>query len=149
MKTFYITLKQAIHIHDLTIDVSGGGDKGSLNLGQLESVLENIQNDDWYPEFTDKLTHLFWGACQFHCFADGNKRIAISLGAEFLLMNGYVFVAGNFIRYMENISYHIAGGKIKKDLLRKVITALLEADEENEALKLEIYNAIGDELGNS
>ena len=138
----YIDLEHAIETHNLTVDVSGGGDKGILNQGQLESVLVNIQNDDWYPTFEDKLTHLFFCACNFHCFTDGNKRIAISLGAEFLLLNGYVFIAGKFIRYMENISYHVAAGKIDKNLLNRIVCALLDGKEEDEALKLEIYNAI-------
>lgn len=45
----YITLDQAIEIHRKTVEVSGGGAMGALNLGQLESVLENIQNDLYYP----------------------------------------------------------------------------------------------------
>ncbi|MDZ4183053.1 MAG: Fic family protein [Candidatus Cloacimonadaceae bacterium] len=143
----YFDLEHAIETHNLTVDVSGGGEKGAINPGQLESVLENIRNDDWYPTFEDKLTHLFFCACSFHCFVDGNKRIAISLGAEFLLFNGYVFIAGRFIRYMENISYHVAAGKIDKDLLHRIICALLDAKEEDESLKLEIYNAIKDDEG--
>lgn len=141
----YIELEHAIETHNLTVDVSGGGEKGLINPGQLESVLEHIKNDDYYPSFEDKLTHLVWGACKFHCFMDGNKRIAISLGAEFLLLNGYVFIAGKFIRYMENISYHVAAGNIAKDLLHRLICALLDGKEEDESLKLEIYNAIKDD----
>ena len=142
MRIIYIDLDRAIQTHSLTIYVSGGGDKGILNRGQLESILAHIRNDDYYPSFEDKLTHLIWGACKFHCFTDGNKRIAISLGAEFLLINGYVFIAGKFIRYMENISYHVAAGHIDKDLLGRIVSALLDGKEEDESLKLEILNAI-------
>jgi len=141
----YITIQQAIDTHLLTVHVSGGGDTSIINSGQLESVLSHIQNDDYYPKFADKLTHLIWGACKFHCFADGNKRIAISLGAQFLLINGYLVLAGNFIHYMENISYHVAAGNIEKDLLHRIVLALLEGKEEEESLKLEIYNAIKDD----
>lgn len=56
--------------------------------------------------------------CEFHCFADGNKRLAITLSAQFLLFNGYMSVAKNFFAITENISYHVAAGKINKDLLR-------------------------------
>lgn len=142
MRIIYIDLDRAIQTHSLTIDVSGGGDKGILNRGQLESILAHIRNDDYYPSFEDKLTHLIWGACKFHCFTDGNKRIAISLGAEFLLINGYVFIAGKFIRLMENISYHVAAGHIDKDLLGRIVCAMLDGKEEDESLKLEILNAI-------
>jgi death-on-curing protein len=138
----YITLQQAVDIHKRTIDVSGGGAEGALNLGQLESVLENIQNDLYYPSFEDKLTHLFFSANKFHCFEDGNKRIALSLGTQFLLLNGYVFVATHFMQEMENISYHVAAGRIDKDLLRTIITELLNEDELSESTRLAILEAI-------
>lgn len=74
MSRVYISLDQAVEIHGKTVEISGGGATGALNLGQLESVLEHIQNDLYYPTFEDKLTHLFFGASKFHCFEDGNKR---------------------------------------------------------------------------
>ena len=55
----YITLEQAKDIHAKTIQYSGGGTLGHFDLGRLESVLVNIQNDDYYPTFVDKITHLF------------------------------------------------------------------------------------------
>lgn len=83
MSIQYITIEQAIETHKKTIQYSGGGMDGQLNIGQLESVLEHIKNDEYYPTFVDKLTHLFFCACKFHCFQDGNKRIAITLSAHF------------------------------------------------------------------
>ena len=77
MPLIYINLEQAIEAHRKTVEVSGGGAMGPLDLGRLESVLEHIQNDLYYPEFEDKLTHLFFSANKLHCFQDGNKRIAI------------------------------------------------------------------------
>lgn len=59
MTVQYITIEQAIETHQKTIQYSGGGANGLLNKGQLESVLEHIKNDDYYPTFIDKLTHLF------------------------------------------------------------------------------------------
>jgi len=142
MPTIYLTLDQAVEVHRRTVRVSGGGIMGMLNIGMLESILNHIQNDDYYPTFEDKLTYLFFSACKLHCFADGNKRIAISLGAQFLLLNGYVFIAGRFIREMENISYHVAAGNIDRELLKKIITAFLNGNEDDEELKLEILHAI-------
>lgn len=139
----YINIDDAIQIHKMTIENSGGGATGHLDLGALESVLQHIQNDDYYPTFVDKITHLFFGACQFHCFQDGNKRIAITLSAQFLIINGYMKVAGMFFREMENISYHVAGGKIKEDLLKKIMESILKGEYgQDEELKLEIFNAI-------
>ena len=142
MGLIYLTLDQAIEVHRRTVEVSGGGALGYLELGTLDSVLQNIQNDDYYPSVEEKLTHLLFSACKFHCFQDGNKRIAITLCAQMLLLNGYLYCAGSFIREMENISYHVAAGNIDKDLLLDVITAHLQEDSENEALKLKILHAI-------
>ena len=139
----YITLEEALAIHLKTVENSGGGLTQCIDSRKLESVLCHIQNDDYYPEFVDKLTHLFFCACQFHCFADGNKRIAITLSTQFLLKNGYLFIAKDFIPKMENISYHVAAGKINKELLRKILGMLLDGTyDTDEEIKLDIYNAI-------
>ena len=138
----YITLEQAVETHQKTVAISGGGSLGRRDIGLLDSVLDNIQNDEYYPTFEEKLTHLFFGANKFHCFEDGNKRIAISLGAQFLLLNGYVFAATRFMREMENISYHVAAGRIGKDLLRVIITEVVNEDELSEATRLQILEAI-------
>ena len=142
MTLFYITIEQAIEIHRKTVEVSGGGDKGILDIGKLESVLEHIQNDDYYPGFIDKLTHLFFCSNKFRCFNDGNKRIAIALGAQFLLINGYVFILSRFIREMENISYHVASGAIDKELLFEVVFSVIHEPEISEEIKLKIFEAI-------
>lgn len=142
MPIIYPTIDQAIEVHQKTVEVSGGGVLGHLDMGRLESVLTHIKNDDYYPTFEEKLTHLFHCACKFHCFQDGNKRIAISLGAQFLLFNGYVFVARKFIQEMENITVYVAADRIGKPLLGEIINATINGDEDNEELKLKILNAI-------
>jgi death-on-curing protein len=144
MSVVYLTIEQVIETHRKTVEVSGGGTLEHLDLGKLESVLEHIQNDDYYPTFEDKLTHLFFSANKFHCFADGNKRIAITLSTQMLLFNGYLYCTGKFLHEMENISYHVAAGNIDKDLLHEIITAFLAEDMDNEELKLKIFNAISD-----
>lgn len=139
----YFTLEQAISTHQKTVMYSGGGALGHFDLGRLDSVLQNIQNDDYYPTFVDKLTHLFFCTCEFHCFEDGNKRLAITLSAYFLLLNGYMAVAKRFFEITENISYQVAAGKIDKGLLHRIMTAIMDGTyESDEELKLDIYNAI-------
>lgn len=139
----YPTLEDIENIHRKTIQYSGGGVFGHYDLGRLESVVQNIKNDDYYPNFVDKLTHLFFCTCKFHCFVDGNKRLAITLSAHFLLHNGHMAVAKSFFEVTENISYHVAAGKIDKDLLRQIMIAIMYGTyETDEELKLDIYNAI-------
>lgn len=139
----YISIDQVHSIYTKTIQHSGGGICQAISYGPLEGVLQNIQNDTYYPSFIDKLTHLFFCICKFHCFVDGNKRMAITLSAFFLLINGYMNVAERFFRNMENISYHVAAGKIDKELLQRIISAIMDGTYEyNEELKLDIFNAI-------
>ena len=146
MNVVYIDIDQAIETHRLTVQISGGGLLSVIDAGKLESVLAHIQNDDYYPTFVDKLTHLVFSANKFHCFSDGNKRISISLGAQFLLLNGYVFIARRFIQEMENISYHVAAGKIDKDFLKEIITSIIYEPDYPEDLKLKIYDAIKNDV---
>lgn len=138
----YLDLEKAKLIHSATIKVSGGGVEGIINIGSLESVLCFIQNDDYYPAFETKLIHLIYSVNKNHSFLDGNKRLSIALGIEFLLINGYYRYISKFIQEMENISYHLAAGKISEDLLAKIINSILYNIDFSESLKLEIYNAM-------
>ncbi|MBC8383346.1 MAG: type II toxin-antitoxin system death-on-curing family toxin [Candidatus Cloacimonetes bacterium] len=144
MGVVYFNFDMLYRTYQKTIEVSGGGSSGVRDRGQIESVLEHIQNDFYYPTFEDKLTHIFFSLNKFHCFSDGNKRIAISAGVLFLNLNGYVFRISDFITEMENISYHVAAGKIDKDFLKEIITAILYDESNNEELKLKILNAINE-----
>lgn len=122
----YFSLEIAEQIHRLTVIHSGGGAYGKIDLGKLDSVLQNIQNDDYYPTCADKITHLFFCACKFHAFEDGNKRIAITLPVALLQINGYGELANRFFKQTENITYHVAAGKINKDLLHEIVEAILD-----------------------
>jgi len=138
----YIPEELIEQIHSNTIDVSGGGDKGTIDIGRLKSVLTHIQNDDYYPNFVDKVTHLFFCVCKFHAFVDGNKRLAITLSAQFLILNGYGLICGKFIEEMENISYHVAANNISKDLLHEILESFLNGNYDSEEIKLKIFEAI-------
>ena len=145
----YISNEQAIDTHKKTIEYSGGGDYGIINIGYLESALEHIKNDDYYPTFEHKLVHLIWSINRNHSFSDGNKRLSITLGAQFLLLNGYMFCVKRFMEEMENISYHLAAGRIEKELLHKLVRSFLEGEDDfNEELKFEYLLASADgEIG--
>ena len=139
-ETLYFDAKDAIQRQDWIIENSGGM-SGINNLGQLDSCLTHIQNDLYYPEFIDKLTHLVFSIVKFHMFNDGNKRSSIALGAYFLKINGYE-IAQEFTQRMENIVVWIAENKIDKDLLRELIESLIYEDDYNESLKLKLLLAI-------
>ncbi len=135
-------IDNVILLHLKTIEVSGGGASGIININSLIAALDHIQNDDYYPTFEDKLTHLFFVANKSHCFQDGNKRIAITLGSIFLLKNGYITAAKEFLYKMEIISYHVAANNIDKALLFEIITSILNDEDYSEELKLKIAYAI-------
>ena len=138
MELIYADIRQALHIHDKILELSGGR-PGIKSQGELESVLHHIGNDDYYPEFEDKLTHLVFAVNKGHCFNDGNKRTSIGLGAFFLLANGLdAFVDKFIIEMADNI--------IDKALLHEIIVSLLYEPEYNEALKLKIIERLASAL---
>lgn len=142
MIIYFENIEEIIEIHRKTVEYSGGGALGILSERYLESALEHIKNDDYYPNFEDKLTHLFWSLNKNHIFQDGNKRIAITVSMMFLLKNGYMQISSRFIREMEAISYHVAAGNIDKPLLLKLITSFLYDDDYSDELKLELMSAM-------
>lgn len=106
----YITPEQARITHAKTIEYSGGGALEELDFERLESVLCNIQNDDWYPTFVDKLTHLFFSTCQFHCFADGNKRLAITLSSGLFFVNSLGILSKELGAILRSAVFDISSG---------------------------------------
>lgn len=137
----YIKIGFAIKTHDFIINESGGS-HGINNLGLLESVLDHIQNDSYYPEFEAKITHLVYSVNKNHAFSDGNKRSSIGLGAYFLEINGLEYCINRFIIEMENISVHVADNRIDKDLLREIIYSIVNEDDYSEELRIKIIDAI-------
>ncbi|EKO3501764.1 death-on-curing protein [Vibrio parahaemolyticus] len=138
---FYFDVAYAVKTHDWIIDNSGGL-TGTKDIGQLESPLEHMQNDWYYPEIEDKLTHLVFSINKNHAFNDGNKRSSLALGAYFLELNGFDYIVQHFVREMENIAVWVADNVIDKELLHKIISSILYEDEYSISLKLEIYEAV-------
>ena len=139
-ETLYFDAIHAIIVHDEIINRSGGF-KGIRDLGQLESILVHIQYDLYYPNFEDKLTHLFYAINKGHTFSDGNKRSSIALSTYFMEINGYDFVISKFISEMENIAVDVADNRIEKELLAEIISSVLYEDDYSEELKLKIIEA--------
>ncbi|MES2353833.1 MAG: type II toxin-antitoxin system death-on-curing family toxin [Pseudomonadota bacterium] len=142
LPTLYFDVPHAVREHDWIIECSGGR-AGLLSVENLESPLNHIQNDDYYPEFQDKLTHLVFAVIKHHAFNDGNKRSSITLGAYFLKLNGYDYVVKRFVIEMENIAVWVADNKIDKKLLGEIIESLIYEEGYSEALKLQIIHATG------
>ncbi|WP_042013340.1 type II toxin-antitoxin system death-on-curing family toxin [Aeromonas fluvialis] len=140
--TLYFDIAHAVAVHDWIIDQTGGH-PGILDQGRLDSALQHIQNDDYYPTFEEKLTHLVFAINKFHAFNDGNKRSSLTLGAYFLTLNGYDYCVPKFVTEMENIVVAVADNKIGKPLLQRLITSLIEDDDYPDELKLLLYEELG------
>lgn len=82
---------------------------------QLESILQHLQNIEYYPTIIDKLTHLFFGIIKFHCFNDWNKRTAIWAVTVYLELNDFI-IPDIFVK-LEDIAIWVAKWEITKDTL--------------------------------
>lgn len=141
MQYCYFDIEHATNVQDYIIKESGGR-SGLLNIGLLESILEHVRNDFYYPTLEDKLCHLFFSINKNHAFNDGNKRSSIVLSAYFLEINGADFIVDRFIKEMENIAVNVADNKIDKALLHEIICELIYKLEFSESLRLKLAQAL-------
>ena len=142
----YITWEELLHVYEKTVDESGGGFAGIRDRERLESVLEFVQNDMYYPTFEAKLTFLVSRICTGHLFDDGNKRMSLTLGVFFLLKNERYWAATTFMKSMEAIIMHVAAGHIDEELLARIIPPVITGKDFDEDLKLDIAHAMAAEL---
>lgn len=141
MDFLYLDTQHAIGVHDNIIETTGGL-TGVINIGLLDSVIEHIKNDMYYPSIEEKATHLLFSINKNHAFQDGNKRSSLALSAYFLEINGFSFMIKKFIIKMENIVVSVADNIIDKEMLQEIITSLIYEDDYSEELKLKIFRAL-------
>lgn len=141
MKFNYLNTEYAIKTHDKIIQISGGL-YGLKEIGNIDSVLNNIQIDEYYPTFEQKLNHLVFCVNKFHGFSDGNKRTSIALGTFFLIINGLENIANRFVTEMENITVAVAINLVDKEMLFEIIYSIINEEEYSEKLKLKIITAL-------
>ena len=66
-----------------------GGSLGIRDRGALESALARPQTG-YYGDLIQEAAALWESLSQNHPFVDGNKRVAVTVTAAFLKVNGYV-----------------------------------------------------------
>lgn len=138
----YIDYDEVLAIYRKMIDASDGGFDGVRDEGGIRATLDFVQNDLYYPAFADKLIYLMYRFCSGHFFNDGNKRIALTLGAYFLHRNNYYWHACICMRTLESIIYHVAASHIDQDLLLRIINSFMTSKDYDEELKIDIANAM-------
>lgn len=141
----YPTYNDLVAKHDEVIRKSGGA-IGVFNENLLQSFINFIQDNRYYPSFEEKLTHLVFLITKNHGFYDGNKRTAIIAGAFFLELNAFdQFFIDIFIQNMENIVLLTAQGLINKNQLQKIISDLIyngKLSEEAQMIYVELLGKI-------
>ncbi|EMY3554988.1 type II toxin-antitoxin system death-on-curing family toxin [Flavobacterium psychrophilum] len=141
MELNYFTTEYIIKTHQKIIEISGGI-PAVKNFGYIDSPIHHIQNDEYYPSFEDKLTHLVFSFNKNHGFHDGNKRTSIAVGLFFLIINGLDVFANKFVIEMENIAVTVAQNIIDRELLYEIIYSIINEEDYTESLKIKIYNAL-------
>ena len=136
----YFDVTHAVTVHDEIVNQSGGA-LGIIDIRLLDSTLDHVKNDEYYPELEHKLTHILFSINKNHCFRDGNKRASIALLAYFLEINNCAFKVEWFISEMENIAVDVADNRIDKDLLFEIVTSIIYEEDYSEELKLKIIHS--------
>lgn len=89
--TVYLTLEQALELHDDAMEAFGGS-PGVRDAGALASALAQPAMEafgvELYPTLMDKAAAYLFFLARNHAFVDGNKRTSYACAAMFLLLNG-------------------------------------------------------------
>lgn len=123
----YLSLDDTIILHNKMMKIMGGlqgFDKSRINY--LESALQHIKNDDFYPTILDKLAHLLFCCVKFHPFLDGNKRSAILIARVFIMINAPEILPNDFYQKLENVVVSVASDEIDKEKLKAILADILK-----------------------
>ena len=124
----YLTLDEALILHgDIMQEMQGLKGFNKAQIGLLDSALTQIKNDEFYPEFLDKITHLMFACIKFHPFLDGNKRSAIYLANAFVEFNCSELLPNDFYQKLENVVVDVASDKINKDEFKGLLDGILKS----------------------
>jgi death-on-curing protein len=85
--TSYPSLGDVLSIHAKLIERFGGS-HGLRDRGALESALARPQSG-YYRDLIEEAAALWESLSQNHPFIDGNKRVAVTVTAAFLTVNGF------------------------------------------------------------
>lgn len=85
--TIYPGFDDVIAIHSRLIDHFGGSHR-LRDKGALESALARSQSG-YYSDVIEEAAALWESLSQNHPFIDGNKRVAVTVTAAFLRVNGH------------------------------------------------------------
>lgn len=114
MAVTYLSLEEALRIHELLINTFGGA-KGVRDAGLIEAALLRPQTG-YYRDLLEEAAALWESLAMNHGFVDGNKRVAYACLELFLQLNGLDITADNDT--IERFIYiNLDGGTFSKDVL--------------------------------
>ena len=93
MAVSYISLDEALRIHEILIEAFGGA-RGVRDLGLIEAALIRPQTG-YYSDLIEEAAALWESLAMNHGFVDGNKRVAYACLELFLQTNGVDVSAEN------------------------------------------------------
>ena len=112
--TRYLTLNDALGIHQRLIEVFGGAE-GVRDAGLVEAALLRPQTG-YYDDLIEESAALWESLTMNHGFVDGNKRVAYACVEIFLFLNGVEIEAENDT-IEDFILGHLDRGTFNKDVL--------------------------------
>lgn len=114
MAEFYLTLDEALRIHEILIEAFGGA-SGVRDLGLIEAALIRPQTG-YYADLLEEAAALWESLAMNHGFVDGNKRVDYACLEIFLQSNGLDILADN--DEIERFIYeNLEAGTFRKEVL--------------------------------
>ena len=100
MEITFLTLEQVRELHTEAISKCSPAESGRIRDGALlESAVmapqQTFDGEYLYPTIPGMAAAYLFGLAQNHAFENGNKRVAFSVCATFLLMNGFDLAMSN------------------------------------------------------
>jgi death-on-curing protein len=110
----YITIEDAIAIHDEQLRLYGGAE-GIRDEGLILSALLRPQTG-YYADLIEEAAALWESLAMNHGFVDGNKRVALGCVLAFLDINGLEVTAEPHA-LIEFIYSNLEAGTFRKDII--------------------------------
>ncbi|MBS4235411.1 Fic family protein [Campylobacter vulpis] len=125
----YLSLQEVLELHDRMIQAMGGlSGANPKQIALLDSALTQIQNDDYYPSFIDKLTHLMFACVKFHPFARMQQTHRTLYSKAFIKLNRPDSLPADFYQRLEDVIVSVASDEISKDELAQILSAMLKGN---------------------
>lgn len=138
----YLNADQVMDIHDYVLVLSWWL-SGIAKPWLIDSTLDFVQSDDYYPSFADKVSYLLYSIAMNHCFVDGNKRTALVTAMQFILLNtNDADMASRFMREFENIIVWVADNSLSKTTLTEYVASFVSNYDDRTSVLLKVYQEL-------